>query len=201
MMLKDGDSRAPRAIPFNTSQPQGHGREHLSSTWMNDPDSYWKITQAKGNTESMCVCFYQRLWVHLWVFIMNVSKLVCVFFINDFECIWVSKCPHNNIKNKTYRGPDNNHNREIWNLCIFTCVCICAAMFHECMCEYLFLFHECILKIGLSVIWSLFYTVLLSQQLLPTLFKSSSHYLTMWLPSSDVLSRGSKINPCWTPNV
>lgn len=73
------------------------------------------------------------------------------------------------IVSKTYRGPDNNHHREIdlgkmhWNLCIFTCVCICAAMFHECMCEYLFLFHEYILNIGLSVIWSLCSTLFPSQ--------------------------------------
>ncbi len=69
---------------------------------------------------------------------------------------------------------------------IFTCICICAATVLHVSCMYVpvTLSYEYNLNIDLSVIWPLFYTVLLSEQLLPTLFLSLSYNVSpfQWRP-------------------
>lgn len=110
MMVKDGDSRAPRAIPFNTSQPQVHGREHLSSTWINDPDSYIVRSHRLRAIQSIvCVCVF-----------MNVTECLFIMFLSAivaFSQMIVSASGSANVLTtiviKTYRGPNNNHHWEI----------------------------------------------------------------------------------------
>lgn len=66
MMVNDGDIRAPRAIPFDTSQPQVHAREHHLCF----PPGWTTLTPVGGShrlramqSQCMCVCVYECLWV------------------------------------------------------------------------------------------------------------------------------------------